>query len=867
MATSSDVKVRLSAEGVADLVDAFKRIASESKKTGKQVDDDASKMSAAYGKFQKLVGMLGIGKLITSFVGMAKESLELADNLGKLNQKTGITVETLSTLSFAARTADVEQEQLAGSLIKFTRAMDDYDQGAKGVRDATKNLFGDSRALAGLDQDQRLMKIVEALAKLEPGARRTGVAMQFFGKSGAELLPLIDDLGGEGFAKAADEARRLGLEIDENLARAAQQANDAMEGLKSQVKGAVTTIMSEFAPAMMEVATAITDNIGGVGMQGFKKLGEYAGNVAKGIATAFIFAAEAIGELFYVVFSTSKNVTDLVDDWLHGRFKGSVDRFKGEWQATFATIAISAEKTWKTIDDIWTPNAPKPVEVERTGGHSEDLAEKAERERLEKEAERRAERQRKANLELANARIDANAKVADAISKAQEAEDKALYSQGLISLREYYSARTAEAKRQGEIEAKALLDKLEEQQTTPLGKDELPEERQAKILKLAGELQAKIISNAQTLRDISAEQLKEESDLQQQTYDYERRISEAQMTRFELARRAIDEESSKLDDLLRKQGVSAEQRAQRVEDYRTSGYQPIDFDEQSAVAAAAMAELNRQVRQIEQAVRNGHASAAEGEQRILSLEQQRLPLLQQMADAMREAAITPEQIQAAQDFADRLTEMSVNVDHVALEMRNFKESIASAITSDLASWFTQGIQAAESFGDAMRSLALSVVQSIQQIIAQMMAMMLVKKMLGAFGGGTGGADAGAAGFASGGLIRGPGTGTSDSIPARLSNYEYVVRASVVKQPGVLEMLNTLNYGTPRIKSIPRFSRFADGGLVDTSATAAGGNANLTATLGLDEGLLLRRLEASPAFSRVLVRLAGDNRKAMRQAIG
>lgn len=50
----------------------------------------------------------------------------------------------------------------------------------------------------------------------------------------------------------------------------------------------------------------------------------------------------------------------------------------------------------------------------------------------------------------------------------------------------------------------------------------------------------------------------------------------------------------------------------------------------------------------------------------------------------------------------------------------------------------------------------------------------------------------AVGFSTGGLVTGPGTGTSDSIPARLSNMEYVTRAAVVTQPGALGFLADFN---------------------------------------------------------------------------
>lgn len=62
------------------------------------------------------------------------------------------------------------------------------------------------------------------------------------------------------------------------------------------------------------------------------------------------------------------------------------------------------------------------------------------------------------------------------------------------------------------------------------------------------------------------------------------------------------------------------------------------------------------------------------------------------------------------------------------------------------------------------------------------------------------------GFATGGLVTGPGTGSSDSIPARLSNQEYVLRAPVVRRIGV-GLLDDINEGRASI------GRFAQGGAV------------------------------------------------------
>ncbi|MBW3088832.1 phage tail tape measure protein [Bifidobacterium sp. 82T24] len=56
-------------------------------------------------------------------------------------------------------------------------------------------------------------------------------------------------------------------------------------------------------------------------------------------------------------------------------------------------------------------------------------------------------------------------------------------------------------------------------------------------------------------------------------------------------------------------------------------------------------------------------------------------------------------------------------------------------------------------------------------------------------------------FATGGIVRGPGTATSDSVPTLLSNGEYVVRAAAVRKYG-RHMLDAINW-----------QRYAEGGLV------------------------------------------------------
>jgi hypothetical protein len=103
--------------------------------------------------------------------------------------------------------------------------------------------------------------------------------------------------------------------------------------------------------------------------------------------------------------------------------------------------------------------------------------------------------------------------------------------------------------------------------------------------------------------------------------------------------------------------------------------------------------------------------------------------------------------------------------------------------------------------------------------------------------------------ATGGYIRGPGTGRSDSIPAWLSNGEFVIRAAAVNAVGldVLHQINAQGSLSSRSRSSIR-AGFAEGGLVVAPAGAPG---EMNATIGLEEGLVLRHLQTKNGVRAIL----------------
>jgi tape measure domain-containing protein len=136
------------------------------------------------------------------------------------------------------------------------------------------------------------------------------------------------------------------------------------------------------------------------------------------------------------------------------------------------------------------------------------------------------------------------------------------------------------------------------------------------------------------------------------------------------------------------------------------------------------------------------------------------------------------------------------------------QQTSNQLAKDFSGAITDWITGAQSFGDAMKNI-------LQQLIAQLIQAAIYATIVAACTGGGGGFAArwkGAfgKGLASGGSVAGPGTGTSDSVPAMLSNGEYVMNAQAVDRLGV-PFLNGLNTG--------RLRGFASGGLVGSSGVA------------------------------------------------
>ncbi|EHM6109306.1 phage tail length tape measure family protein [Salmonella enterica] len=223
---------------------------------------------------------------------------------------------------------------------------------------------------------------------------------------------------------------------------------------------------------------------------------------------------------------------------------------------------------------------------------------------------------------------------------------------------------------------------------------------------------------------------------------------------------------------------------------------------------------SQQETSIQAQVQGGLLNEIQGRQRLVQLHQEvgdkikgYLPQLKEMATAPGEAG------DKIREMIRQLEEELSKLNQVGNELTQaFRDGLQSGIESSLMG-LAKGTM---NLRDAVKNLALTIINSMAQLAAQQLAQMATSSLIGSSGG-IGGL-LGSVFAADGGQVRGPGSTTSDSIPAMLSDQEFVTRAAVVQQPGALDFLHAFNrHGMDAVRGwLPRV-RHATGGLAGIPA--------------------------------------------------
>ena len=317
--------IKLAAE-VAEFISKIKGVESLVSGVAQRMRDSFSGLWATLGA---TVSVAGLGAFV-------KASINAMDQLDELSQRYGISVKELSGLQLAFKQSGIEQDAMASSMGKLQRAMADGNRGLAAIGVGTRNADGSLRGTSAV-----LLDVADKFAGLQDGAGKTALAVEIFGKSGADMVPLLNS-GSDGIKDMISTAERLGLVLEDEVAAKAGNFNDTLELLGMGAQGVGRGIAARLLPTLQSLAenflTSMTNG------DRLAKTAEFLANILKGLYIAGLLVVEvfsSVGKSFAGVFAQIAAVAR-GEFSLAGEIGRQVDAdLKAGWQETAAQISAA----------------------------------------------------------------------------------------------------------------------------------------------------------------------------------------------------------------------------------------------------------------------------------------------------------------------------------------------------------------------------------------------------------------------------------------------------------------------------------------------------------------------------------------------
>lgn len=238
MATIGGLMIELSAN-VARLEGDMKQAVRHTENTERMMKGSIDRISSAFAS-------LGVSLSIGAFALFIKNSIDAADDLSKLAEKTGTAVDELAGLKFAA-------EQNATSLDSVTRA----GQKLSTVMFDKPEMFK-QMGISATDSTEAMLQLADIFAIMPDGVEKTAIASKLFGdRLSAEMIPFLNQGAEE--LRALIEQGKAYNPVTEESAQQAADFNDNLDALRSQASALGVTIANDALPGLSQITSAMTD--------------------------------------------------------------------------------------------------------------------------------------------------------------------------------------------------------------------------------------------------------------------------------------------------------------------------------------------------------------------------------------------------------------------------------------------------------------------------------------------------------------------------------------------------------------------------------------------------------------------------------
>lgn len=250
-----------------ELFKLFGTIAVNNQEANDNIDETTGKAEGFGSSLAKGIGTVAkwgsavVGATALAVGGMVKfaeSSASSLDNIDKMSQKIGISREAYQELDFICSQTGTSVDGLQMGMKTLTAQMDAVTEGNDSAIERFARLGVEVTNTDGTfrSQEDVLYDTLEALQNVEDQTEKSRLATELFGRSGTELMPLLNSEAGS-LEDMKNQAHELGLVLDDELIDNGVQLTDVLD----QTERAFSSIFVQLGGALMPIIVDVAGYI------------------------------------------------------------------------------------------------------------------------------------------------------------------------------------------------------------------------------------------------------------------------------------------------------------------------------------------------------------------------------------------------------------------------------------------------------------------------------------------------------------------------------------------------------------------------------------------------------------------------------
>lgn len=207
-----------------------------------------------------VAGVAAIAEISSKLFELTEKTAELGDNIDKMSQKLGLSTEAYQKWDYVIGLAGGDIDSMAAGFKTMTNALADAQNGTQSAIDKFTALGISMEDIQNLDSEAMFEKVILSLQNMDDQVQKTAAANDLFGKSGQNLLPLLNQTNEE-TKELIDSTSELGLIMSEDSIQASATFKDTQDTIQAALDATTRTLGEKLMPYFQELLDWVMDHM------------------------------------------------------------------------------------------------------------------------------------------------------------------------------------------------------------------------------------------------------------------------------------------------------------------------------------------------------------------------------------------------------------------------------------------------------------------------------------------------------------------------------------------------------------------------------------------------------------------------------